>query len=111
MRSSPKKPRKTRNTRKKGREHSPMREGPFLSSSLMSFFRVFRVLRGFSPRFEQAADELAQFRPVARVGQGELEERLEIALEVADVEAAFVGRQADAKDLAALGDQRPDGVG
>src|SRR5262245_66117776 len=61
--------------------------------------------------FQQPADELSQSRPVARVGQGEFEERLEVTLEIADVEAAFARREPDAQHLAAFCDKRADGIG
>ena len=60
---------------------------------------------------DQLPDFRAQPRAELRVGQGELDEGLEVALEVADVVALLAGAEPHADDPLALPEQEPDGVG
>ena len=53
----------------------------------------------------------AQFRAVPRVGQRELDERLEVRIEVADVVPAFVVAERHAVHASAAADDGADRVG
>jgi hypothetical protein len=60
---------------------------------------------------QQPAHEGAQRRAVLRVGQGELDERAEVGVDVANVEPALRGRQTESEHAAATLDEQADAVG
>src|ERR1051326_5603927 len=60
---------------------------------------------------DEAPDEVTKRNAVLRIGERELDERAEVRIEVADVEAAFVGPQAHAVDAAAGADHLANRVG
>src|SRR5512137_609746 len=60
---------------------------------------------------EQLLQVTTQGLAVLRVGQRELDERLEVGVEVADVVAPLSARQPDAVGLAPLADEGADRVG
>lgn len=61
--------------------------------------------------FEFFAQHFLELRAVDGIGESEFDERFEVAGEVADVVAAFLGRQLNGVDAEARGAHTLDGVG
>src|SRR5215831_11558142 len=59
----------------------------------------------------QLLESLAQTTSILRIGESELDERLEITLEITNIIPLFIGRQADADNFRAGTQEKPDCVG